>query len=273
MYINILTAIMLTPVGCTITSQLSTTEAQLTIPIRYILMSQYSPAWTHSNIKQIFPDIFYVTGTNITQHEGITLQHSRNMIIIRNHDKLSLINTVRLTEEGLLKLSALGKIENVIRIGSFHGRDDIFYLEEYNAKLWALPNMEHADNRKADYNLLPEGLMPFANCNVVTFNSSRFPEAVLHINQNDGILITCDSIKNWLTRDEFFSDSTAELYKAQKLFGHAAINKIWLQATQIDKSELLALEKLKFRHLLSAHGEPLLNDAYDYVIKTLSSFR
>lgn len=235
-------------------------------------MSQYSPAWPHSNIKQIFPDIFYVTGTNITQHEGITLQHSRNMIIIRNQDKLSLINTVRLTDEGLKQLASLGEIENVIRIGSFHGRDDAFYLDQYNTKLWALPNMAHANNREADYNLTLDGLMPFINCKVFTFNSSKFPEAVLHINQNNGILVTCDSIKNWLTRDEFFSDSTAELYETQKLFGHATVNKIWLRATQVDKSELLALEKLKFRHLLSAHGEPLLNDAYEYVIKTLSRF-
>ena len=233
-------------------------------------MTQYDPATPHSNIKQIFPDIFYVTGTNITQHEGITLQHSRNMIIIRKQDKLSLINTVRLTEDGLKQLALLGKIENIIRIGSFHGRDDTFYLDEYNAQLWALSGMKHADGRKADYELIPDGLMPFANCKLITFISSRFPEAILHINQNNGILITCDSIKNWVGKDEFFSDSTAVVYEAQKLFGYAAINKIWLEATQVDKSELLALEKLNFRHLLSAHGEPLLNDAHEHVVKTLS---
>lgn len=236
-------------------------------------MSQYTPAWPHSDIKQVFPDIFYVTGTNITQYDGITLQHSRNMTIIRNQDKLSLVNTIRLTEDGLKQLASLGKIENVIRIGSFHGRDDAFYIDKHDAKLWALPGMEHANGREADYDLTPDGLKPFNNCEVVTFNSSRFPEAVLRINQNDGILITCDSIKNWLGKDEFFNDSTAVPYEAQKLFGTAAINKIWLEATQVEKSELLALGKLKFRHLLSAHGEPLINDAYDYVIRTLSSFR
>ena len=53
-------------------------------------MSQYSPAWPHSNIKQIFPDIFFVTGTNITEYEGVTLQHSRNMIIVRCADSVVL---------------------------------------------------------------------------------------------------------------------------------------------------------------------------------------
>lgn len=232
--------------------------------------NEYSPAWSHSPIKEIFSDIFFVTGTNITQHDGVILQHSRNMIIIRNQGKLSLINTVRLTKSGLDELSSLGEVQNIIRIGSFHGRDDAFYLDHYHAKLWALPDMIHENNRKADYILTPNGLMPFANCKVFIFNSSRFPEAVLHIGQDNGILITCDSIKNWLAPDEFFSDSTASLYEKQKIFGCATINDIWMQATQIDKSELHCLKELDFHHLLSAHGEPLLNNAYEHVTKTLS---
>lgn len=233
-------------------------------------MAQHSPAWPHSKIKEILPNIFFVMGTNVTQYEGVTLQHSRNMIIVRNLDKLSLINAVRLTENGLKELTSLGKIENVIKIGSFHGRDDAFYLENYHAKLWSLPNMEHENNRNADYILTPDSLMPFDNCGIIPFNSSKFPEAILHIQQDDGMLITCDSIKNWLTTDEFFSDSTAKIYEQQGIFGCASINKIWLQATQIDKSELLALKKLHFCHLLSAHGQPLLNNAYDHVIKALA---
>jgi hypothetical protein len=113
--------------------------------------------------------------------------------------------------------------------------------------------------------------MPFTSCKIFTLASSKFPEAILHINQNNGILVTCDSIKNWLARDEFFSDFTAKLYEKQKLFGYATVNEIWMQATQIDKSELLGLKELNFCHLLSAHGEPLLNDAYEYVVKTLST--
>lgn len=233
-------------------------------------MSQHSPEYPHSKIEEIFPDIFLVTGANITEHEGIALQHSRNMIVIRNKDKLSLINAVRLTESGLMELTSLGKIENVIKIGSFHGRDDAFYLENYHAKLWALPNMEHANNRKADYILTPNSLMPFPNCQIITFNSSKFPEAILHVKQNNGILVTCDSIKNWLVPDEFFSDSTAKIYKEQGVFGCANINETWLQATQVDKSELLTLKNLNFCHLLSAHGQPLLNNAYDHIIETLA---
>lgn len=236
-------------------------------------MSKYLPEWPHSNIKQVFPNIFFVTGTNITEYEGVTLQHSRNMIIIRDQDKLSLINTVKLNQQGLDELAALGTVENVIRIGAFHGRDDEFYLDHYNAKLWALPNMEHKNQRKADAILSSGGLTPFSNCRLFIFESSKFPEAILHIDQDGGVLVTCDSIKNWLAKDEFFSEETASLYEKQSFFGCATITKIWLQATQVEKAELLKILNLDFKHLLSAHGAPLLNDAYEHVSKTLSQIQ
>lgn len=50
----------------------------------------YSPAWPHSTIKEIFPNVFFVMGTNKTTHNGVELQHSRNMVIVRNANKLSL---------------------------------------------------------------------------------------------------------------------------------------------------------------------------------------
>jgi len=46
-------------------------------------------------------------GINKTQYNGVDLQHSRNMIIIRDVNKLSLINTVRLSDSGLAALDHL----------------------------------------------------------------------------------------------------------------------------------------------------------------------
>jgi len=230
---------------------------------------KYSPAWAHSKIKEIFPDIFYVMGTNITQHNNIELQHSRNMIIIRDDDKLSLINTVRLNEQGLAKLDTLGKVENIIRIGAFHGRDDVFYLDRYPAKLWALEGMQHQDNRPADILLKPKGKMPISDCSLFIFETSKHPEGILHLVREKGILITCDSIKNWAAADQFFSADSAKLYEAQGFFGIATISTVWRKACQIQSSDFTKLKSLNFKHLLSAHGEPLLNQAYEAVIQTI----
>jgi len=229
----------------------------------------YSPAWPHSEIKEIFPNIFYVVGTNITSLNGVELQHSRSMIIIRENNKLSLINTVRLTEEGLSALESLGDVENVIRIGAFHGRDDAFYLDRYHAKLWSLEGMEHHNNRQPDYLLTPKGEKPFSDCSIFIFETSVHPEGILHIAREEGILITCDSIKNWVTADEYFNEASAKFYEKEGIFGVATITNIWKETCQVQAADFERLKELHFTHLLSAHGEPLLNDAYEAVTETI----
>jgi hypothetical protein len=196
-------------------------------------------------------------GTNITHYNGVELQHSRNMVIVRRAGKLSLINTVRLTEAGLAALDGLGQVENVIKIGAFHGRDDAFYLDRYKAKLWTLEEMQL------------NGQMPFSNCSLFLFETSIYPEGALLITEEGGILVTCDSIKNWLAPDEFFSKETADLYKQQGFFGAASISNVWKQACQVKAADFARLKSLKFLHLLSAHGDPLLNNAHELISKMI----
>lgn len=235
--------------------------------------TQYSPAWPHTDIKEVFPGIYFVMGTNITHYNGIDLQHSRNMIIIKNNHELSLINTVRLTDSGLAALDALGEVKNVIRIGAFHGRDDGFYLDKYAAKFWAIKEMDIENHRTIDTELTANGQMPFPTCSFFLFETSQFPEGVLYINQEGGMIITCDSIKNWLAPDAFFSEETAKLYEKQGFYGPASISRVWIQATDVEASDFNKLMSLPFRHLISAHGEPLLETAHEQVkLSVMKSF-
>lgn len=232
-------------------------------------MSTYSPAWPHSDLKEIVPNIFFVRGANKVTYDGVNLQHSRNMVVVRHDKKLTLINTVRLDEKGLTALDKLGEVENIVRIGAFHGRDDAFYLDHYEAKLWALNGMNHDSGKQTDIELVPGGQMPFPRCSLFIFETSVHPEGILHLDQEGGILITCDSIKNWLAPDEFFSAETAKLYEEQGFFGPATISDVWQQACQVQASDFTRLKTLSFRHLLSAHGDPLLNHAYEQVSETI----
>lgn len=232
-------------------------------------MALQTPAWPHGKINQIFEDVFFVSGTNIVVHEGVELQHSRNMIIVREERKLSLINSVRLTEEGLRVLEQLGRVDKVIRIGAFHGRDDAFYVNQYQAALWALPGMQDQHGCPIDIELTEQGPQPFTECSVLIFKTAQFPEAVLYIQRQGGILVSCDSIKNWLSADAYFSEQTAAAYQAQGFFGRATISKVWQQAMAVNASDFERLKALHFRHLLSAHGEPLLDSAYQDVCNTI----
>ena len=232
-------------------------------------MTLQTLAWSHGEIKQIFDNIFFVSGINKTVHDGVELQHSRNMIIVREEGELSLINSVRLTDRGLKALEKLGRVTKVIRIGAFHGRDDAFYINKYQASLWALPGMQDQHGCPIDVEFMEQGQQPFANCSLLIFATARFPEAVIHIKRHDGILLSCDSIKNWQSPDEYFSEQTAIAYQEQGFFGKATIAKIWQQAMAVKASDFERLKTLSFRHLLSAHGEPLLETAYPDVLNTI----
>lgn len=233
--------------------------------------AQFIPAWPHSDIYAVFKDVFFVTGTNKIHHEGVDIQTSRNMTIIRSGTELCLINTVRLNEKGLQELDALGAVTNIVRIGAFHGRDDAFYQNQYpNAKLWALRGITYENPLKIHQYLIPGGLMPFPNCSLFVFETSIQPECILHIEREGGILVSCDSIQNITFIDEFYNTETATSFAEQGLVRPANITPIWLGATNTKASDFERLLKsLTFLHLLTAHGEPLLNHAHEQVTQTV----
>ncbi len=129
--------------------------------------------------------------------------------------------------------------------------------------------MKHDHHKATDIELMVNGVMPFPDCSLFIFETSLYPECILHLNREDGILMTCDSVKNWTKPDDFFSISTAKLYQQLEFFGEATISKIWQQACQVKAQDFLKLQSLAFKHLLSAHGEPLLNEAHERLTETI----
>lgn len=234
------------------------------------MQSNFSPAWPHAEIGQIFENVFMVTGTNIIFHEGLRIKTSRNMVIVRQDGALTLINTVRLNEDGLKSLENLGQVKNIIRIGAFHGRDDAFYQERYQAKFWAFSSMEFSHDERLDFDL-KEGALPLADSELFTFKTTTFPEALIVINIEGGILVSCDSIKNWTKRDAYFDEATFELMRRSGSIGEAKIDLTWLQAMNPSKDEIQKITQLKFKHLLSAHGDPLNNKAKKAVDDSIQS--
>ncbi|MBX9977034.1 MAG: hypothetical protein K2X98_02140 [Alphaproteobacteria bacterium] len=232
----------------------------------------HSHTFPYESIKEIFPNVFMITEGHAVHHEGIDLQHSCNMVIIRNPDtrSLTLINTVRPDAAKFEALDALGPVENIIRIGAFHDSYDGVYCDHYShAKLWALKGMTHKNQRSTDVVLEVDGPMPFPSCSLFVFKTSQHPEGALLIDQNSGILVTCDSVKNWVDSDIFFNKETASLYQKQGFYGTATISHVWINACHVDSSDFKRLEQLPFHHLLSAHGKPLLNDAHGQIAKTM----
>jgi hypothetical protein len=226
-------------------------------------MATVQAAMPHGDIEEVFTNVFFVTGTSKASFMGMSWQFSRNMVIIRDGGTLTLINTVRLDEEGLAKLDRLGVVEHIVKLGAFHGMDDAFYRARSGARQWALPGMEHEGGHLTDAELVPDGDTPFPNARVFVFETSAQPEGLILAERDGGILISCDSLQNWVEPDRFFSDESAERMKAMGFIQPANIGPGWRMACKPQPSDFSRLKTLTFNHLLPAHGQPLRDRAYD----------
>ena len=234
-------------------------------------MFEYSPVWPHGALQPAFPGVYFVVGTNRTRHAGVDLQTSRTMTVVCEDGALTLINTVRLDDAGLAALAALGDVRHVVRLGAFHGRDDPFYCDRYGATLWALPAATHADGRATDRTLAPGGPFPVSDGAVFEFTSARLPEAAVLLAREGGILITCDAIQNWTHVDRFFSPQCGAMFEAQGLIRPANVPSTWREACQPSPDDFTRLLALPFHHLISAHGEPLRDEAHARVAANVAA--
>ena len=141
-------------------------------------------------------------------------------------------------------------------------QDDAFYRDRYGAPLWALPGVRHEHGARADMILEPGRSAPFENASAFAFETSRAPEAALHVDRHGGVLLTCDSVQNWGAADRFFSPACAKIFKAQGLFQPTNISHVWRDATGVRAMDFARLLERSFRHLISAHGPPILGDAH-----------
>jgi hypothetical protein len=224
-------------------------------------MDQFPPALPHGKLEEIFPDVFFITGTMKTVLMGGDWHFSRNMTVVRDGDAITLINTVRLNDPGLMQLDALGRVTNIVKIGSLHGHDDAFYKSRYDAMLWAMSGMQHAHGLSADRELIPGGEMPFSSCSVFAFRTTKFPECILHIDRAGGILVACDSLQNWVASDEFFSDESRKTMTEMGFFQPANLGPLWMKVNEPKAEDFVRLRELSFRHVLCGHGAPLHDTA------------
>jgi hypothetical protein len=224
-------------------------------------MDQFPSALPHGRLEQVFPDIFFVTGAMKTVLMNSPFQFSRNMAVVRDGDALTLINSIRLDDAGLAQLDALGRVANVVKIGSLHGRDDAFYKARYGATFWAAPAMVHEHGLVADRELKPGGAVPFPGCNVFDFRTTKTPECILHVDRAGGVLVACDALMNLLGPDEYFSDQSRQVMQEMGFFKPANLGPVWLQVNETKAADFLRLDELSFRHVLCAHGPPVRDTA------------
>lgn len=227
-------------------------------------MSEFPERLPHGSLKEVLPDVFSVKGM-IRIEVAKTHEFSRNMTVIRDGDALTLVNTVRLDDAGLLALDSLGSVRHIVKLGAYHGRDDAFYLDRYGADLWAPHGMTYTRGETTSRTMSDGEQGPTSDSSSFVFDTPKAPEAILYLERQGGVLVSCDSFQSATGPDEYFNEISAASKQQLGFFGRPVIGPGWRKAAAPQHKDFERLLTLKFRHMLTGHGEPILEDAHQAV--------
>lgn len=213
----------------------------------------YPIATHHDPVEELLPDLYWVHGS-VEFRPDMFL--SRNMAIIRRGKELSLINAVRLSDEGEKELAALGEVKNVVRLGNFHGMDDRYYVDAHDARFWRLPG-EQARPEPTPDELLSIDNLPVDGVSLHVYEHANFPEAALVLEQDGGVLLTADSLQNWVdwsNCSEGMSAGAAQMgFSLTMLVGPPWLGGATPAGGSLEPDFKRLLEH-EFEYMLGAHG-------------------
>ncbi len=237
-------------------------------------MADYPPPTPHDPVLEVFPDVYLVRGSYAA---NAWMRFNRNMTVIRQGDELTLVNSVRLTPQGERELDALGRVRHVIRLAYWHGRDDRYYVDRYGAEFWAAPGSRTTPGPVATRELTTGGPLPFAPAQVYVLAATRNPEAVILLEREGGILLTCDALQ-FYTDYRYASPLARILMPLLGFPKKMIIGPRWLKAMTPPGVSVLPdferIKKLRFAHLIPGHGSVCRDNAHAQVEDAITrSFR
>jgi hypothetical protein len=150
-----------------------------------------------------------------------------------------------------------------LRLGTYHGRDDAYYVDEFGAELWGVAGRYTYDHPPLARTIEDGTPLPIPGARALVFATATLPECVVHL-PDHRLLVTCDSVQHY-ERDDRLSLLARLVMYPMGFFKPCVIGPIWLKAVtpaggsvRGDFERVLALD---FDHLVSAHGTPKLDGA------------
>lgn len=228
----------------------------------------FPAAMPHGALREVLPGIHFVTGT-VAMPGPIPVRFSRNMTVVREGERLIVINSVRLDEAGLAQLDALGRVTDVVRLAANHGMDDPFYKDRYGAKVWAVKGQRYTAGfdtssaktyftADAEIDAASELPLPDARLYVIASNP---PEGLLLLERHGRVAIAGDCLQNWEKADAYFSFLGRHVMGAMGFLAPHNVGPGWLKQGKPPKPDLRGILELGFTNVIPSHGEPVLGDA------------
>lgn len=155
----------------------------------------YPPSQPHGEILRILPDVYTVSGSVRLAPATVI---NRNMTIVRSGDDLTLINPVRLRPVVEERLLDIGNIRHLVRLGYYHGCDDLYYRDRFNATFWRQAGSDYYPP-PADRPLCEGDDCPVPGGRFLELCRGQRPEAVMWLPHSGGLLLACDALQYWRT--------------------------------------------------------------------------
>src|SRR5262245_2023078 len=229
-------------------------------------------ALPHGDIREVLPGVYFVTGT-VALPGPLPVRFSRNMTILREGgDRLVLVNSIRLGDEGLAALDALGNVTDVIRLAANHGMDDPFYRDRYKAKVWAVSGQRYTAGFETsapevyfepDVAIDARTELPLSGARLYTIHSKP-PEGLLVLERHGGTVVSGDCLQHWAEPDAYFSFLGKAMMKMMGFIRPYNVGPGWLKQCKPPKQELRSILDLEFANVLPSHGAPVLGAARDH---------
>ena len=224
-------------------------------------MAEHPPALPHGPLRQLFPGVWFAPSTISMRRPPITF--SRNMVVVRGDDGLVALNPVRLDAATERELLALGPIKHALRLGTYHGRDDAYYVEELGAALWGVPGRYTYPAPPLEREITEAGQLPIPRARAVVFEHATLPECVVFLPEHR-LLVTCDSVQHY-EKDDRLSLFARAVMLPMGFFKPCVVGPIWLKAVTPPggsvKADFERVLSLDFDNLVSGHGTPKLGGA------------
>jgi len=226
-------------------------------------VSNHPPALYHLPLRECFPDVWLAASTtSMSIPLRLKITFSRNMVAVRGPDGWVLLNPARLSEGTEAELLAQAPFKHAVRLGTYHGRDDRYYVDKFGVEFWGVPGEQTYPEPKFSREIAEEGRFPIPGARVVIFKNATRAECVVCLPQR--LLVTCDSVQHY-DHDPLLSSLGKLVMYPMGFFTPCVIGPIWLKAVtppggsmRPDFERVLALD---FDNLISGHGTPKLGGA------------
>ena len=235
--------------------------------------NDHPAALYHLPVRECFPGVWFASSAiSMPIPLKLKITFSCNMVVVRSPEGWVLLNPVRLSESAEAELLGQAPFKHAVRLGTYHGRDDGYYVDKFGVEFWGVPGVQTYPEPKFSREITEEGPFPIPGAKVVIFMKASRAECVVNLPQHR-LLVTCDSVQHY-DHDSLISTLGKVVMYQMGFFRPCVIGPPWLKAStppggslRADFERVLALD---FDNLISGHGTPKIGGAKEALAKNVA---